>query len=102
HAVITKTIISICRYQIFSGNLKKYLPGEAACMVLYNYNSFIDGWLILLEQLNCTLNYCGAVLFCSKKITYSYVFLHFTTSDVSGNRKELLYENSRSAKTDSA
>ena len=34
----------ICYYQIHFGNLKKYLPKKAVCMLSYRYNSFTGGY----------------------------------------------------------
>lgn len=34
----------ICCYQIYFGNLKKYLPKKAVCMLSYKYDSFTGGY----------------------------------------------------------
>ena len=34
----------ICCYQIYFGNLKKYLPKKADCMLSYKYDSFTGGY----------------------------------------------------------
>ena len=39
-AVVRETKTEVCRIHKFSGNLKKYLPKKADCMVSYRYNSF--------------------------------------------------------------
>ena len=39
-AVVRETETEVCQTHKFPGNLKKYLPKKADCMVSYKYNSF--------------------------------------------------------------